>query len=157
MLRDSGAVFDRIQSSCRISFEDAADFIADATENSHLLLFRAGGMSRVIEAPVVAVYLTGKHRANLVGIATDGDDGFHILRKEFIEVLGLMMGDVDADFGHRFDGERMNIACRLGSGAGDAEPASRGGAKNAFREMRATGIASAEDENERGRGHKRLI
>lgn len=73
------AMFDCIKPSRRIRFEDTTDFIAHATEDGQLFFFGSNRMSGVIEAPVMAVHLTGKHGANLIGIAADGDDGFDVL------------------------------------------------------------------------------
>jgi len=63
-------------------------------------LFRvaAGGVGGVLERPVVTVELAGEDRAGLVGVAADGDHGFHLLGEELVEVLGSVRGDVDADF-----------------------------------------------------------
>ena len=38
--------------------------------------FRSRRVGGVVEAPVVAVHLPRKHRAGLIGFATDGDDGW---------------------------------------------------------------------------------
>ena len=78
---------DGIDPSRSVGFEDAADFIADASEDGELLFVGAGGVGWVVEAPVVAVHLAGKRGADLVGIAADGDDGFDRLGEEFVEVL----------------------------------------------------------------------
>jgi hypothetical protein len=57
--------------------------------------------------------------------------------------------DIDADLGERLDGERMTVSGRFAAGAGDCKSAFIGGAENAFRHVAATGIAGAENENQR--------
>jgi hypothetical protein len=69
-------------------------------------------------------------------------------------------GDVDADFGHRFDAERMHVASRLRTSAGDFEDVTGHMAQQAFGEVRAAGIAGAEDEDEGlggGHGKKEIL
>jgi hypothetical protein len=61
-------------------------------------------MRRIIEGPVVAIYLAGKHGACLVGIAADGDDGFHLIVEEKIHVFRVVARGVYADFLQRTDG-----------------------------------------------------
>ena len=130
-----------------VGLKHLTDFIAHAAEDEKLLLFGAGGVGGVVKAPVVAVYLAGKHGAGLIGIAADGDDGFNVLIEELIEVLGMMRGDVDADLGHDFDGEGMDVAGGLGAGAGDGVAFTQDVAEDAFGEVGAAGVAGAEDED----------
>jgi|GEM_PF-3395013 len=75
------------QSPSRVSLENPPNLIPHTTEDRHLLLLRACGMCGIIEAPVMAVHLARKHRADLVGIPADGDHGFHILIEELMEML----------------------------------------------------------------------
>lgn len=97
---------------------------------------------------MVAINLTGKNRANLIGVATDGDDGLHRLVKKLGEMLRAVVLEVDADFAHDADGQRVNIARRFAAGTGDTKAPLRGGPKKPFGEMTAAGVSGAENENE---------
>jgi len=129
--------------------EDLADFVADAAEDGELLLLGAGGVGGIIERPVVTIYLAGEDGAGLIGVSADGDDGLHRLVEEFVEVLGGVAGDVDADFGHDFDGEWMDESGWVGSGTGDSDAVVDGGAQDPLGEVASAGVAGAEDEDER--------
>jgi len=63
-----------------------------------------------------------------------------------------MRGDVEADLGHDFDGEGMDVAGGLGAGAGDGVASAQGVAEDAFGEVGAAGVAGAEDEDNGGHG-----
>ena len=102
---------------------------------------------------MVPVHLAGEHRADLVRIAADRDDGLHRLVQELAQVLREVGGNIDADLAHHFDGQRMHVAGGFRAGAGHAQCVAGGSAQDAFGEMGAAGVASAEDEDERGFGH----
>jgi len=104
-------------------------------------------MSWIGEAPVVAIHLAGKHRAGLVSVAAHGDNGVDLLAQKFAQVLRGVGGDIDADFEHDFDGFGMNVAGGVRSGAMNIEEVARHVAQDAFGEMAAAGVASAEDED----------
>ncbi len=70
-----------------IGFEDSLNFIADLAKDSQDFLVASNRMSRVNKAPVMAVHLSGKHRANLIGVATDGDNGFDFPVQELVQML----------------------------------------------------------------------
>ena len=76
-----------VKSSGRVSRKDVPNLIAHASEDGVLLVLGAGRVRGVVEAPMVAIHLAGEHRARLVGVAADGDDGLHFFLKEFAEVL----------------------------------------------------------------------
>jgi hypothetical protein len=84
-----------------------------------LFVLGTSGVSGIFEPPMVSMDLTGKCRTRLIGVSTDGDDRLYLGVKEFVEVFGVMSRQVDADFGHRANGEGMDVASRFGSGAGD--------------------------------------
>src|SRR5436190_3150034 len=105
-------------------------------------------MCWIIKAPVMPVHLARKHRTCLIRIAAYGDHGLHLLVEEFAEVLGVMCGDVDADFLHHLDGERMDVTRGLRTGTGHAETSFRHGAEHPLGEMAATGIARAKHQDE---------
>ena len=104
-------------------------------------------MGGVVEGEMVAIHLAGKGWADLIGVAADGDDGFDGLIEELVEVFGAVIGDVDSDFPHDLDGERMNVAGRIGAGALDIENVAGGLTKDAFGKMAAAGVAGAKDED----------
>jgi hypothetical protein len=63
-------------------------------------------------------------------------------------------GDVDADFGHDFNGERVDVSGWFGPGALDVEHVAGSGAQDSFSKVAATGVACAEDENGWFVGHR---
>jgi hypothetical protein len=96
---------------------------------------------------MVAVQLAGKNRTRLVGIAAHGDDSVNRLRQKFLQMFRAMRGNINAHFGHDFDGKRMDITGGLRAGALDVGAVAERGAQKAFAEVAATGIAGAEDED----------
>jgi hypothetical protein len=70
---------------------------------------------------VVAVDLSRKNGARLVGVSANGDDGFNRLVEEAVHVFAFVGGDVDTDFSEGTDCERVDVACGVGSSAGDFE------------------------------------
>ncbi|MEI9893019.1 MAG: hypothetical protein WDN28_03670 [Chthoniobacter sp.] len=54
-------------------------------------------------------------------MATDGDHRLDGLLQKFPEVFGAMRQNIDADFRHHLDGERMHEARRLRPRAGYAQ------------------------------------
>lgn len=130
-----------------IRFKNLFDFIADAAEDFELFFLVPFGVRRVVEAPVMSIELAGKHRAGLVGIAANGDDGFDLLFQKFVHVLGAMFRDVDANLGHHANGERMDVAGGFASGALHIEDVPGSRAQDSLGQMAAAGIAGAKDEN----------
>ena len=103
----------RIFAASGVSFENAPDLISHIAEDSKYFFLRALCFGGIKEAPMMALQLAREKRAGLVGIATDGDYSMDRLVEELVKVLGTVLGNVDADLGHDFDGERMNIARRF--------------------------------------------
>ena len=103
----------RIFAASGVSFENAADLISHIAEDCENFFVRTLCFGGIKEAPMMALKLARENGAGLVGIATDGDYSMDRLVEEFVQVFGPMMGNVDADLGHDFDGERMNIARRF--------------------------------------------
>jgi len=77
-----------IASACGIDFKCAPYFVPDAAKHRDLFFFCSRRMSRIIKTPMVPVHLAGKHRASLVRVSTDGDDGFDVLTKKLVQVFG---------------------------------------------------------------------
>jgi len=94
----------------RIRFKHTPYFIAHLTETLQNFLLVAGGFRGIQKRPVMTVHLTGKNRAGLVQIATNGDDGVNRLFQKFLQVFRAVAGNVNARLGHDLDGERMNMA-----------------------------------------------
>jgi hypothetical protein len=132
-----------------VCHEDHADIVPYSTEYSDAFLFGPGCVGRVIEPPMVAVYLPGEHRTRLIGIATNRDNGLDLAAEKIVHVLGAMVRDIDTDFTHDPDGHRVDVTGRVRSGALDVEQVARGLTKNAFRQVAAAGVAGAEDKGKR--------
>lgn len=126
---------DCIESPRSIGTENFPDLVPHAAENGELLFLCAGGVGGVVEGPVVAVHLAGEHGAGLVGVAADGDDGFHPVIEEKVHVLRVMAGGVDADFLQRADRERVDVSSGIRAGAFDAEIFAEGFAEDRFGEV----------------------
>jgi hypothetical protein len=144
----------------RVGIEDERDLIADASELSEDFVFGAFGMSGIIEAPMVAVYLARIHRACLVGISAHRDHRGDFPIQKIVHVLRRVAGDVDPDFLHYLDCLRMHIAGRLRTGTVDLDEVTRGGAKTTLRHVTATRVSGAKDEDvrlhEKGRSRHTL-
>ena len=93
-----------------VGVEDDLDLIAHAAECVSNFFLRSCGVGGVVEAPVVAVQLPWEHRAGLVGIAADGDDGIDFSLQKIIHVFRGVGGNIDPDFGHGCDGLRVYIS-----------------------------------------------
>jgi hypothetical protein len=74
----------------RICAEHGVNFIPHTAEDLQLLVFIPGSMCRIIERPVMPLYLSRKRGARLICIATNGDDGMDRLRKKVVHVFGMM-------------------------------------------------------------------
>lgn len=71
----------------RVGFEYELDLVPHPAELLHDFVLRAGCMSGVVKSPMVAMDLAGKHRAGLLGVAADRDDGIDPAAQEGIHVL----------------------------------------------------------------------
>ena len=97
----------------------------------------------------MAVELAGEHRAGLIGVSADGDDGGHLAIEKIVHVFRCVVRNIDADLAHDLDGLGMDIARGLRSRACDFHEIARRRAEDAFGEMAPAGVACAEDEDER--------
>jgi len=143
--------------SLGVGFKNEFDLISNPTELVKDFLLGSCGMSGVIEAPMETVELTGEHRACLIGVATDGDDGINGAIQELIKMLRAMPGDIDADLLHHLDGLGVNIPGGLGSSAGNLDKITSSGAKHALGEVTAARVSGAENEDKwfhGGKGNK---
>src|SRR4030095_13294853 len=99
--------------------DPALDLVAHATVARHRLVLASGAARqarRVVEADVHTPRLPGEDGAGLVRVVADGDDVIerHVL--QLIHVLGALLRDVHARFGHCADGETIHPV-RLHTGA----------------------------------------
>ena len=138
-----------------VGFENQFDLVAYAAEFGKDFGFGAGGMGRVGEAPVVAVYLAGVTRACLVGVAAHGDDGGDVAVEKGVHVFRSVGGEVDADFAHDLEGFGVNVAGGFGAGAVHGDEVAGGGAEDALGHVAAAGVAGAEDQDGRCGVHDR--
>ena len=110
----------------RISLEDQANLVTDAPELGPNLLGGARRMGRVTETPVVTVQLPRKDRADLIGIAADGDHRGHGLIQKLVLVLRMMRRGIQTDLLQDRQGHRVDIPRRLRARAGDVRPVPEG-------------------------------
>lgn len=97
-----------------------ADLIADGAEGVEpgmLVSFGGGGIG---EGMVDHAGGGGEDGAHVAGVIANGDDPIEGLAGELIDVLGTVMGNIDADF--REGGDRLGPHdAGLGAGAFDQE------------------------------------
>lgn len=74
-------------SSGSVGGEYGEDAVADFAENGENLFFDAGGVGGVSEGPVVAVDLSGKHGAGLIGITAHRDYSLDLSIEEEVHVF----------------------------------------------------------------------
>src|SRR4051794_18668085 len=104
-----------------VGFKDHFDFITHTAKDGELFFVSAGRVRWILKTPMIAVRLPGEHWASLVGVAADGDDGFHFLLEEIVHVFGMVRGNINADFVHHLNREGVDVAGWFTSGAGNAE------------------------------------
>ena len=137
------SAFHSIKPPRSIGTENFLDIVPHPPEDGELLFFGAGGVGWIVEGPVVAVHLAGEHRAGLVGVAADGDDGFHLVIEKDVHVLRVVAGGFDADFLERADCERVDVSGGIRAGAFDAEIFAEGFSQDRFGKVGAAGVAGA--------------
>ncbi len=100
-------------------FDAFFDIVAHDSGLSELVFWRAGEAGWIREAPVEALGDAGKNRTTLgAGFVTDADDvgerfaGFEHVKDGF----GGIARNIEADFTHRFDDKRIELA-RFETGA----------------------------------------
>lgn len=135
--------------ACRVSLEYKLDLVADAPEAIENLFLRARGVGRIVEAPVVAVGLPGKHRARSIGVSADRDDGGDIPIQKLVHVLGGVMSNIDSDFLEDGNGLGMDVPGGIGPGAMDFHQVSGRMPKNAFRHVASAGVSGTKNQNSR--------
>ena len=79
------------------------DGVAYLTVDLELLLLRTSSLTRVWEAPLQTLSGTEEHRARPVSLIADGDHRVERFVDIALESLTLLVGDVDAEFGHAAD------------------------------------------------------
>ena len=98
---------------------------------------------------MVPVGLARKGRTRLIRVAANGDDGFDRTFEELVEMLGMMVGEIDANLFHDLNRERVHLPGRFGSRAVDFQQIAGGGSQDSFGQMAAARIAGAENEDSR--------
>ena len=137
---------------CQADVElQAADEDLDATAD--LVTDRAHGgdpePGRVVELPVL-VALAGEDRAGVTAAHRDDDiGGADDLVGPWLRVLA---GDVDADFGHRVDGRRVDLGSRFGTAGVHQDAVAGEVLQPAGGHLGAAGVVDAE-EQDGGGGH----
>ena len=131
------------------SHDPIADFIADAGVVGECFLGSGGGLGecgRIVEADVNDFGLAGKNGTSFVGVSADGDDVVEGDMGEGIDVLGGVLGDVDAGFGHGFGGEGIEDVGFDAGGPG-VDDVGLEVAGPAFGHLGAAGVSGAEEED----------
>ncbi len=136
-----------------VGFENKFDLLPNSPERLENFFVTSLGVRWIVKAPMIAANLSWIHRARLVGVAADGDHGVYILTKKVMHVLGTMTGDIDADFRHHFNRQRMNVSHRFGSGALYIQQVPGSLPQNTFRHVTTTGVSRAENQCERFFSH----
>ena len=141
-----GGWFVRFAIAGGIGFKDEFDLVADSAEGIEFGFAGANGVGGIFEAPVVALTLSGKAWAGLIGVAADGDDGVDAGVEVLVEMVRGVFAGVVADFAKGFDGEGVDFALGLRSGAENFKEVACSGAEDAFSHVAAAGVSGAEDE-----------
>src|ERR1044071_665776 len=139
----------------RIRLEPGLNLVPHPAKHLHLFLIRTWGVGGIVEGPVKTLDGPGKDRAGVVGFAADGDHGVDRMREELLQALGHVPPDVDSDFRHGPDGQRMNEASGLGTGAVRLEDVARRRPEDPFGHLAAAGIAGAKDKHLRFHAQKK--
>jgi hypothetical protein len=127
-----------------VRLKHAAHFVSDSAEAFQYFLIAAGGFGRVKKWPVVAVHLAGENWTGLIRIATDRNDSVHALVQKFLQVLRAMRGNINSNFRHNLDGERVDMTGGIRAGALDIRQIAQRRAQNALTHVAATGVAGAQ-------------
>jgi hypothetical protein len=88
--------------------DPAANLVADAPEHPKPFLLRSFH-SRVVEWPMQPFGGARKYRASFPRRVTNRNQQVRWPLKEFVYGLGMLVRDVDADFGHDDDGFRTHL------------------------------------------------
>src|SRR4051812_15635565 len=113
-------------------------------------------MGRVVKPPVMPIHLPRKDWTRLISVAADSDNRLNWLLQKIVYVLRAMSGDINANFLHDLNRERMDVAGRIRPGALHIQNISGSGAQYPFGQMAPAGIPRAEDQNGRFHRHWRL-
>lgn len=89
---------------------------------------------------------SGQEWAVIFGVIANREDVIERLAEKFVNVLGTVAGDVDAELAHDGDCLWANVAW-FGSGARDLEAMARVVAEEAFGHLASGGISGAENED----------
>ena len=129
----------------RVGLELGANLIAHTTEGGELVRVGSFGLGGVVEGPVVLPGLAGEDRAGGIGIPAHGNDSVHFALEKFIKMLGGVRADIESGLFHHGHRHGVDMTDGLGTGAGDLESITHGGAEKALGEVAAAAVAGAED------------
>jgi hypothetical protein len=129
----------------RVGLELGANLIAHTTEGGELFRIGALSLGGVIEGPVVFLGLAGEDRAGGIGIPAHGNDSVHFALEKFIKMLGGVRADIESGLFHHGHRHGVDMTGGLGTGAGNLESTTHGGAEKALGEVTAAAVAGAED------------
>jgi len=112
------------------------DEIANMPKRGQPFLFAAFHAAGIGEAPMDLVAGVGKVGTGFCRLITDGDDQIHgWLRAKFLQVLSAMVAEINPNFLHGFDRQRMDDA-RLSASAEDLVGASASSAQQTLCHLR---------------------
>src|SRR5450432_2002043 len=95
--------------SCRIGFEDKADFVSYAAKLLEDFFVAVICLCGVVKTPVITRNLCRKHRACLIGISAYCDHSANFSAEIFAHVLRGVARNIDANFCHDFDCQGMHV------------------------------------------------
>jgi len=119
------------------------DLAADTSKDAAFLVVGARRVGGIIETPMQLVGGAREGRAGVAGVVAHGDDTIEWFARRFLQRLRVVPGDVDADFPHGVDGQRMHIAGGLGPGAEDIEVVATQFSEPTLGHLTPAGIAGA--------------
>jgi hypothetical protein len=120
-----------------------ANLVANTAKLPQAFCGRARGVRWIVEGPVLLSRRVGKDRAIAVGVAADGNHEVEGLGDKLVERLAGVSADVDADFRHRLDRQRID-ASRSDAGAMNVPPLTGVIPPEALRHLRPAGVTGAE-------------
>jgi hypothetical protein len=130
-------------------FDEGADLVSYPSIVGEGLLISCGTLGkpgRIVEGDMQDGGFGREDGTAFASVTADGDDEVEVNVAQLTYVFGAMSGDIDADFGHDFDGagvEAVSLdARRVGS-----ETVAPKGARPALGHLASAGVPGAEEED----------
>src|SRR5215472_12871879 len=117
---------------------------------------RAGRVTWIPDAPMDSLR-TRKHWTLFRRRIANGNDRVESLPIEFRNGFGALAGNVDADFAHRFDSQRADVAIRPAPRTVHLIRIAAKPAKQSFSHLAPRAISGAQDKNAMGHGLPAMI